>query len=358
MIKRVIFDVGHPAQVHNFKYISRGLRDRGWDILFTAKDKEITKTLLALYDLPYIIVGKTGENISVKILGFFLTFYRFAKQLGKFKPGIVICRFSLHSCLCCKLMNIPVIGLADTEYTKLLDFFTVPLVSVKLTAYSYRKNLGNNHIRFKGNLELLYLHPQRLNISNEILKDYDIGENIEFVLLRFVSWNAYHDIGEKGIPDSLKLELVRVLENRYKVLISSEKTLQAPLDQYSINFPPDKIHDVLAHASLYIGEGASMASEAACLGVPSVYINSLEAGSIKEEEEFGLVTSLRNSRNLLSIVQKLIDDSDLKQRTKNNLNSFLKDKIDVTSFLVWFIENYPESFRIMKEDPGYQNRFK
>ena len=36
----------------------------------------------------------------------------------------------------------------------------------------------------------------------------------------------------------------------------------------------------------------------------------------------------------------------------------LADKIDVTAFLVWFVENYPQSFQIMKENPDYQLRFK
>ena len=35
----------------------------------------------------------------------------------------------------------------------------------------------------------------------------------------------------------------------------------------------------------------------------------------------------------------------------------LKEKIDVTAFMVWFIENYPESAKIMKENPDYQLRF-
>jgi hypothetical protein len=29
----------------------------------------------------------------------------------------------------------------------------------------------------------------------------------------------------------------------------------------------------------------------------------------------------------------------------------LSDKIDVTAFMVWFVENYPESVKIMKENP-------
>jgi len=36
----------------------------------------------------------------------------------------------------------------------------------------------------------------------------------------------------------------------------------------------------------------------------------------------------------------------------------LEDKIDVTAFLVWFVENYPESFSIMRENPDYQAGFK
>jgi hypothetical protein len=36
----------------------------------------------------------------------------------------------------------------------------------------------------------------------------------------------------------------------------------------------------------------------------------------------------------------------------------LRDKIDVTAFMVWFIENYPDSVNIMKENPEYQDRFR
>jgi hypothetical protein len=36
----------------------------------------------------------------------------------------------------------------------------------------------------------------------------------------------------------------------------------------------------------------------------------------------------------------------------------LTDKIDVTAFMVWFIENYPESARIVERNPAYQFRFK
>ena len=36
----------------------------------------------------------------------------------------------------------------------------------------------------------------------------------------------------------------------------------------------------------------------------------------------------------------------------------LDDKIDVTAFFIWFIENYPGSVKRMKEEPGIQEQFK
>ena len=36
----------------------------------------------------------------------------------------------------------------------------------------------------------------------------------------------------------------------------------------------------------------------------------------------------------------------------------LSGKIDVTAFMVWFIENYPNSVKVMKENSDYQIRFK
>jgi len=356
--KRIIFDVGHPAQVHNFKHVYWELNKKGWTGLFTAKDKEVTISLLKNYNLPYILIGKSGSNLFSKTFGLVATLIRFSKVLLSFKPEIVVCRFSPHATWCSKLLGIRVIGLADTEHTKALDYFTVPFVDAKLTAYSYEKELGKNHIRFNGNIELFYLHPNRYKIPENILDIISSEVGHGYALLRFVAWNAHHDIGESGFTIDDKKKLIRTIEDKYKVYISSENELPSELLKYKIDISPEKMHDVLAHASVYVGEGASMASEAACLGVPSVYVNSLNVGYIKEVEKYGLVINLRNAEDLPRVLERLINDSITKDKVKDKLRSFLKDKIDVSAFLVWFIEYFPESIRIMKENPEFQERFK
>ena len=50
--------------------------------------------------------------------------------------------------------------------------------------------------------------------------------------------------------------------------------------------------------------------------------------------------------------------SELSEEFQRRRQKMLSDKIDVTAFLVWFIENYPESAKIMKENPDYQFNFR
>ena len=55
---------------------------------------------------------------------------------------------------------------------------------------------------------------------------------------------------------------------------------------------------------------------------------------------------------------ELLSYSDLEQEIKKRKEKLLSEKINVTDFLIWFIEDYPESFKIMKENPEFQYQFK
>lgn len=48
----------------------------------------------------------------------------------------------------------------------------------------------------------------------------------------------------------------------------------------------------------------------------------------------------------------------LKEEWQRRRQKMLSEKIDVTAFMVWFIENYPDSVKVMKENPDYQYNFK
>ena len=86
-----------------------------------------------------------------------------------------------------------------------------------------------------------------------------------------------------------------------------------------------------------------MASECAVLGTPAIYINTMEAGSIDEQEAYGLVYHYRNGEGVLEKTKELLNDTLLYDKINNANKKLIDENIDVTRFLIDFISNYPQS---------------
>jgi predicted glycosyltransferase len=203
------------------------------------------------------------------------------------------------------------------------------------------------------------LHPNYFTPNPAVLDELGLSKNDTFIILRFVSWSASHDVGQHGMKN--KAELVRELEKYARVFITSEDKLDGDLERNRINVSPEKLHDLLFYASLYVGEGATMATESVILGTPAVYVSSLVGtmgNFIELEQKYGLMFNYNDSDKAVNKALELIQKADLKEEWGKKREILLKDKIDVTNFMVWFIEKYPESFKEMKTNPEIQYRFK
>ena len=115
------------------------------------------------------------------------------------------------------------------------------------------------------------------------------------------------------------------------------------------------MHHVLASATLFIGEGATMASECAMLGTPAIYINSLNAGTLMDQELGGCIFGFRNSTGVLERANELLCGDALTNIFKKRTKILLENTIDVTAFMVWLVENYPVSLETITRNPEYLN---
>jgi len=106
--------------------------------------------------------------------------------------------------------------------------------------------------------------------------------------------------------------------------------------------PVHQIHHVLAFASLYVGEGATIASESAVLGVPAVYINTLKLGYINMLEGYGLVKQTTDTEEALQQSLEWLSDAAAKEKCAAARERLLSDKIDVTDYIVDTIERAAE----------------
>jgi len=246
----------------------------------------------------------------------------------------------------------------DTEHAK-FELLIYPLFTdVLLNPKCFQKDLGSKQIRFDSYMEFSYLHPDFFKPNDSIRALLGISKSDKFVLFRFISWGASHDIGQSGIPNNTKLELIKLFKEKgYKIFISGEGSLADDFEKYRVSISPELIHSVLNEAAIFIGESGTMATEVAILGTPSVFVNSLDAGVFQDEVNYGLLYSYRNANSLVEKIGNLLTIDDLKKQHLLKREKLLNDKINVTSFMVWFIENYPESAKIMKENSDYQYNF-
>jgi predicted glycosyltransferase len=207
-------------------------------------------------------------------------------------------------------------------------------------------------------VEGLYLHNEYFKPNKNIRIELNLKEDEEYVVIRFVSWNAHHDVGHAGLDNESKSKLIEVLKPRFKIFISSEGALPKEFEQYKINISPEIMHDVLAEATVFIGESATMASESALLGTQAVYINSLPLmGYLKLEQDSGLLKHFNSSSGVVKYVSEIIMNKNIKILSMEKSENLQKEFINPTKFLAWFIEEFPSSYEIMKETPDYQLNF-
>jgi len=361
---KYLFDIGHPAEFHCFKHAIRTLTRRNYEVVITARDKDVTLYLLEQFGVPYFSTGKNLPSKSGKIYSLLRNDYRIHRVVKTFNPDIIINFFSPFAAHIGRLYKKPVIGFHDTEKATISILLSKPFTDIIVVPECYKRKLpGKKKIVFKGVFELAYLHPTYFTPDAAVLDLLKIKRGETYVMIRFVSHHPLHDIGNKGIPLENKRKAVEAFKNHASVFISSEEPLPMELKKYEIKIPPEKMHDVLFYASLIYGESATMASEGAVLGTPSIFVDRIGRGYTDElEQKYGLVFNFSNDlidqEKSIAKGIELLKTRDKKNHWQARRAGLLSDSIDITAFMVWLIEEYPQSVDVIIKNPDYQFNFK
>jgi len=344
---RIMIGVGHPKQVHIWKNIINNLENDGHEVKIVVWEKDIALYLLNVYDFEYDVVGKSYKGLMKKAYGMLKSNFKVLKAAKNFKPDIFV-GAPVNLAHVSKLIGKPHIDLCDTEHANLAMWLSFPFTDVICTPSCFKGELNpKKHIKFNGYFELAYLHPNYFKPDPSILDELGFDKNDKFIIMRFVSWGASHDIGDRGFTN--KEAVIKSLERFGQVLISSEKKLPPELEKYKITIAPEKIHHLLYFANLYIGESAPMATESAILGTPAIFVSTSRRGYTDElESRYGLVYTFSDpktmEKNALEKAFELLGNENVKGEWEKKRRKMLSEKIDVTKFMTEFIENYPESF--------------
>lgn len=342
---KIYIDINHPAHVHYFRNFIKIMESKGHTFVISNRDSTIISELLDIFEIKHSIRNKrpTKKRLFHTILYLLgIIVFVFKKSLQT-KPDVYMGFASSPCAITAFLFGKPSILLDDTEHNKVNHTLYMPFCSAVLTPFYFRKSVGKNQQYFHAYIEQLYLHSNYYSPNADVLKEIEL-ENTPYALVRYIAYDARHDSDLKPLSEEFKKQLVLELSKKMRVLVSSESETIDPFYQpYLVRFSPEKMHDVIAHASFFLTEGATMASEACILGVPYLYINPLQnLGYILEQIKAypQLASQCANGEKVMELMIGKINNLPsltLKKEIKERIEG---STIDPTAMLVEYVEQY------------------
>lgn len=366
-VKIVIF-ANTPAQVHFYKNIIITLEEHGHLVKIFIRNYGETIEVANELKLEYAIHSNPSSSKACKIISLPLEILRAYKIMRKFKPDFVS-GFGVYDAFTSALLGSKCVDFTDSEprvnklsYAIQFKLF-MPFVDAIITPESFMDDLGKKQVRVNSFKELAYLHPNYYKPDEGIKGLLGLEDSEEYVLLRFNAFDAVHDFGIVGFSDSDKIRLVYELEKYAKVFISSEAGVPDEITDRVMNIPKSRIHDAIYFAKMLVTDTQTMTTEAAILGTPAIRCNHFvgpnDMGNFVDlEKEYGLIFNYSEPDKSINKAMELIQKHDLRTEWDAKREIFLKDKTDITAFMVWFMENWPESAKGMKVNPKIQDGVK
>lgn len=357
----ILFDIAHPASVHFFRYLIKTLKKDGHTVIVLARNKDITFKLLEIFNIEYIDLGKHYKSFTGKFIGAFFHILKMIFYGLKYKIDLFVDAGTIYPAPVSFLLRKPnlIVGNTDVDFT--LDA-TKLFNPVYITNTSFNRKLTGRHILIESFNELAFLHPNSFSPDCSVIKKLGLSESDILIILRFVSWNAVDSIGHSGYDINEIRGMVSRFSEYGQVLISSEYDLPEDLTPLRIETHPNikygQMQDLEYYATLLFGESGAMAAECAVLGTPSFFISPKKLGFIDElSTKYQLVYHFETKEGALDKAISLLKEANFKNQIKGQHQKLLCEKIDYTAFLSWFIQNYPDSYEIMKSDPNFQLKF-
>jgi len=332
---RVLLDIHHPKHVHIFRPLIRRWQERGDTVQIVTRDKDITHRLLDSYNLPFVCLSRRqqGWRSGVELL---LRWGRCATWIRRFHPDVVLSMAGITTAPPARLLGVPNILLTDMETATLSNRIAFPFADRILTPEWFNGRFGRRHHVYRGFYEWSYLNPAEFRPDADIVRGEGIDPGQPYAVLRLVHWSAAHDRGEHGFAAHDVEALVQQLSRRLQVYVSAEGAVSDALQPHLARFRVDRIHHVLACASLVVGESPSMATEAALLGVPAVLVSSWagRCGNMQVlERQYGLMQVFAESQHGVGAAVAIAESPPDRASIAARRQALLADLCDIPSML-------------------------
>jgi len=362
---RYLFFLPHPAKFHFFRVAINELIRRNHEVDIIIITKDILEELVVQEGWNYNNIFPEGRKIKwlpptlSVIINSIRTITRTLKLIQNQRYDLLIGDFLVFVGY---FINSPSIFFTDDDIH--ISPHQIPLfIAYKWIVAPTICDIGkynNKKISYDGYKALAHLHPRVFQPELQKLP-IELQNGVPFFLLRLCEFSSVHDIGgKKGIDDNTLKMIIEYLSNYGKIVITAERKIPKEFVQYQSITNKFDISHYIYYSRIFIGDSLTMCTEAAVLGTPSIDFDDWweECEQMTELiENYKLVYGVRTNdpEGLLNVIKQLVNKGNkLELEFQEKRKRLLDDKVDVSTFQIWLIENYPESVRILKNNPQYQ----
>jgi len=332
---RLLLETHHPAHIHFFKYAIREWQARGDEVLLIGRDRDVMKQLLEAYSsIPSVIATTIGKNNQFPLREMLERQLTVARYVRSFRPDVMVSLMGSYA-QSARVLGVPNVIFTDSEFQHFNHKIAHPFATRIYTPECFTKDLGPKQRRYPGYHELAFLHPNRFTPRPEVLDLLGGVAPGSYVVVRVSAWDTLHDVGQQGFGSALD-EFMEAVLRRYRVFVVPERGRLAPRwAEHRLQIAPDWFHDVLGFARFVVTEGASTAAEAACLGVPALYLNSTSRGYLDDmQRRYGLVLPHTDARSALRTLSEWLRNPPDLGQCRRARDALVKEHVDVTSYVV------------------------
>ncbi|NMC75901.1 MAG: DUF354 domain-containing protein [Candidatus Methanofastidiosa archaeon] len=363
---RYLFYLVHPAKFQFHKEQIKKLKKDGHTVDIVINSKDILEELLKEENWQFYNIFPEGRKIKGLhvYIAAFISIFRTIYRLLKFTKGKKYDLFigDLLTILG-RIKGVPSLYPTD-DVIRQVPEQSIFLFTCKHIIAPTITDLGifnKKKINYDGYKALAHLHPNCFSPNFDFLDLASIGNKL--FLIRCTGFGATHDLGRKGIDNEVLNEIIGLLENKGDIIISSERVLPDHLEKYKFKGNKNKIHHLMAIADIFIGDSTTMCTEAALLGTPVVeydtYWYEIEQ-MLELQYKYEMIHLFQPPalELMLEKISEIVNSDSSKAMAIRKKDAFIQEKIDVSEFLVWFMENYPKSYNEYKKNPFIQYKFR
>jgi len=344
---KILVVLNHPAHYYVFKYTVIKLRALGFSVKYVIKEKDILEKLLISENVEYVKINtkrkrnaNTFSIISNGIIDLINQDINLFRLVRKWKPNLMI-GTDMAITHIGSLLGVPsfVFNEDDYEINKLFCNSAYPFAT-KIIAPNICSvgKYENKKISYNGFQKMAYLDPEYFQPDRTQIENL-IGTNGKYFLIRLVSLTALHDIQGKhtGLNAKIVDSLIEELKPIGNLYISSEGELDQKYEEFRLNIQPNKMHHLLAFASIFIGDSQTMCAEAGLLGTPFIRFNDFVGkisclNEIENKYQLGFGIKTNNPEMVIKKTREILSDPNIKNTWNIKRKKIFEEKVDVAQW--------------------------